>query len=159
MTAALSLRAAAPDDEPFLMRLLGQVRATEFALLPGELAGRLLAQQREAQRRSMSARPGGYEEIAIDPSGATVGRLATARDGDALQLVDVTIDAAHRGQGYGTELVRLTIERAAAQRLPVVLRVAHTNPAARRLYEREGFVEIDRDQIDAVLRREAPATS
>ncbi len=41
------------------MRLLGQVRATEFALLPGELAGRLLAQQREAQRRSMSARPAG----------------------------------------------------------------------------------------------------
>lgn len=157
MTARLALRAAEPSDEPFLTRLLAQVRATEFALLPAALADTLLAQQREAQRLSITGRPGGREEIAVDGTGTPVGRLATAHDGDGLRLVDLTIEATYRGRGLGTQLVRVVLDRAAADGLPVSLRVDHRNPAARRLYEREGFVEVGRDQLDAFLRRDPPA--
>lgn len=158
MTREASLRAASADDEPFLRGLLAQVRATEFALLPAALAADLLRQQREAQRVSLLARTDGREEIAVDAEGRPIGRLATAIDDDALRLVDLTVDAASRGRGVGTQLLRMVIERADAEQLAVVLRVEHRNPAARRLYEREGFVEVGRDQVDAFLRRE-PATS
>lgn len=157
MTARLSLRAAEPSDEPFLTRLLAQVRATEFALLPATLAATLLTQQREAQRLSITGRPAGREEIAVDDTGTPVGRLATAHDGDGLRLVDLTIEATYQGSGLGTQLVRLVLDRAAAEGMPVSLRVDHRNPAARRLYEREGFVEVGRDQLDAFLRRDPHA--
>lgn len=157
MTTGISLRPAELSDEPFLTQLLAQVRATEFALLPAALASTLLAQQREAQRLSIAGRPKGLEELVLDATGAPVGRLATARDDDALRLVDVTVEATHRGRGIGSQLVRLVVQRAAAEQLAVVLRVEHRNPAARRLYEREGFVEVGRDQVDATLRRGRPA--
>jgi ribosomal protein S18 acetylase RimI-like enzyme len=159
VTIGVSLRAAEPSDEPFLAQLLAQVRATEFGLLPAALAGTLLAQQREAQRLSIAGRPEGSEEIVVDETGIRVGRLATARDDDALRLVDVTVEAAHRGRGIGSHLVRLVLQRAATEQLAVILRVDHRNPAARRLYEREGFVEVGRDQLDAFLRRDVPAAS
>lgn len=159
MTDRVALRAATPADEPFLRDLLAQVRATEFALLPEQLAATLLTQQREAQRRSIAGRPRGREEIATNELGEPLGRLATARDDDGLRIVDVTVDAAHRGAGIGTQLIRLALRRAAEEALPVVLGVAHDNPAARRLYEREGFIEVGRDQIDAFLRRDPPTVS
>lgn len=159
MTGRVALRAATPADEAFLRGLLAQVRATELALLPEQLATTLLAQQREAQRRAIAGRPRGREEIAIDERGEPVGRLATARDDDGLRIVDVTVDAAHRGAGIGTQLIHIALRRAEEEQLPVILRVEHTNPAARRLYEREGFLEVGRDQIDAVLRRDPPTVS
>jgi ribosomal protein S18 acetylase RimI-like enzyme len=155
VTDRVALRAATPADEPFLRDLLAQVRATEFALLPATL----LTQQREAQRRSIAGRPRSREEIATNELGEPLGRLATARDDDGLRIVDVTVDAAHRGAGIGTQLIRIALQRAAEEALPVVLGVAHDNPAARRLYEREGFIEVGRDQIDAFLRHDPPTVS
>ena len=73
----------------------------------------------------------------------TAGALEVVRDDDALWLRRIELDPRLQGQGLGSAIVREIQELAREQGLRVVLDVFPHNPA-RRLYERLGFREVDR---------------
>jgi ribosomal protein S18 acetylase RimI-like enzyme len=57
-----------------------------------------------------------------------------------LYLAMIEVAPSHQGRGIGTELVRRLLERASAAGKAARLQVMKANPAARRLYERCGFL-------------------
>jgi ribosomal protein S18 acetylase RimI-like enzyme len=69
-----------------------------------------------------------------------VGMANLKLDGDGAQLFGMWVAPEARGRGVGELLVNALIERAGDR--PIVLCVAETAPAARRLYERLGFTPI-----------------
>jgi len=75
--------------------------------------------------------------IAFDDD-VPVGMAKLKVDGDAAQLLGMWVAPQSRGRGVGELLVRALVDR--AQDRPISLCVAETAPAARRLYERLGFV-------------------
>ena len=99
-------------------------------------------------------RPGDSGVVAVE-DGAAVG-AAWWRTFDAddagygyvapdVPEVSIGVQATHRGRGIGTALLRALVERAAAEgRRALSLSVEDGN-AARRLYERTGFVVVGRN--------------
>lgn len=75
-----------------------------------------------------------------------VGSLDVARDGDPLWLLRVELDPTVHGRGLGTAIVRDLQQEARDEGLRVVLDVFTHNPA-RRLYERLGFREVEREGL------------
>jgi len=74
-------------------------------------------------------------------AGVPAGRLYVHEAGDELCLVDILLDEAMRGQGYGSALLRRLQQEVREKALSAMsLQVLITNQAARRLYERLGFV-------------------
>jgi ribosomal protein S18 acetylase RimI-like enzyme len=88
----------------------------------------------------------------IEVDGDRAGRLRIVRAPDHWELAGIQLLPAHQGRGLGTHLIEefLTDARAAGVRAQV--RVETDNPAARRLYERLGFVELDRADGEIRLR-------
>jgi ribosomal protein S18 acetylase RimI-like enzyme len=62
-------------------------------------------------------------------------------DNACIYLGDIQIDRAYRGQGIGTQLIKMAIESAILANKPIRLRVLKGNPA-KDLYLRLGFREI-----------------
>lgn len=151
MTTGVAVRPATAADEPFLARLLAQAKALEFAHFPPALAPQLIAQQREAQRRALAA--SGGEQLVIDPQGTPLGRIVVQERAGAVHLVDLTIDADHRGAGIGRELVDLVVASAGASGRDVTLQVDPGNAIARRLYANAGFVAETGDPAAIQMRR------
>jgi ribosomal protein S18 acetylase RimI-like enzyme len=140
MPPAISLRPAAPADLPFLRELFADSRAADFGALPAQLREQLIDLQFETQRREYaSLRPDALDEI-VGLAGSAVGRIWTAREVDALHILDVTVSLRYRGRGIGTAVLDEVAARADTAGLAVHLHVWAANHAARRLYERCGFV-------------------
>lgn len=76
----------------------------------------------------------------VEMEGTAVGCLRVERRPDALFLSVIEIAPAYQGRGIGTSLIRSLMAEAAGRGQPVELQVLRANPAARRLYERLGFV-------------------
>ena len=80
----------------------------------------------------------------IVDDGRRVGHLwlGPAPDGSADAYIwDMEIGAKHRGKGYGTEALELVVGECRRAGVPRIrLSVFATNDAARRLYERMGFI-------------------
>lgn len=77
--------------------------------------------------------------------GAMVGYAVITQVIDEAHLLNITIVAERQGQGVGgrfLEWLAATLRAAGARRL--FLEVRPSNPAARRLYDRHGFIEIGR---------------
>jgi ribosomal protein S18 acetylase RimI-like enzyme len=81
--------------------------------------------------------PARFEIVQLD--GADAGMLAVEETDAEIWLDTIEIHPRFQSRGLGTELVRSLLDRAAAIGKPVTLRVLHTNPRARALYERLGF--------------------
>lgn len=87
--------------------------------------------------------------IVID--GEVAGTITLRPDGDALWLEMFYLDAEHQGRGTGTAVLRRVLAEAPAEqelRLQVLV-----GSAARRLYERHGFVAEHEDGVDIWMRR------
>jgi ribosomal protein S18 acetylase RimI-like enzyme len=82
-----------------------------------------------------------------------VGIVGTFVDDGRRWLISMWTDPRARRHGIGRRLVEAIV--AFAPNDEVYLKVRHANRAARALYERCGFVEIDRDDADATMRRSA----
>jgi ribosomal protein S18 acetylase RimI-like enzyme len=136
----LTQRDATPTDRAFLLALYTGTRAEEFAQLgwPPEMERAFMQLQFEAQRGDYERRYPGARCRVVELRGCPVGRLWTAREGDSLVVLDISIVADLRGQGIGTECLRGVQRQAAAAGLSVDLQVVVGNPA-QRLYERLGF--------------------
>ena len=137
---AITLRDALPADRAFLLALYTSTRADEFAQLgwPVEMERSFMQMQFEAQRGDYERKhPGALCQV-IELRRCPIGRLWVAQDKRCLTLLDISLIAALRGHGIGTDCLLRVQQRAAAARLDVELQVVPGNPA-QHLYERLGF--------------------
>jgi len=67
---------------------------------------------------------------------------------DGLYIQNISVDALARGEGIGTKLMNFVNEFALQNGYSSLwLDVAYNNPKAKKLYEREGFVEVSKHTI------------
>ena len=157
----LTQRDATPSDRAFLLALYASTRADEFAQLgwPPEMERAFMQLQFEAQRGDYERRHPGARCCVVELRGCPVGRLWTARDGDRVVVLDISIVADLRGQGIGTECLRGVQRQAATAGLAVDLQVVVGNPA-QRLYERLGFRAVGASEVrQAMTWRLGPAAT
>jgi ribosomal protein S18 acetylase RimI-like enzyme len=152
---AVMLRAATPDDEPFLRRLYATTRARELALVPwtDDQKTAFVEMQFAAQHRHYHEH---YHDTTFDvvileaeASGldaAPIGRLYVARWTSEIRIVDIAILPEFCNRGVGTRLLRELQDEARASAKPLRIHVEHFNPA-RRLYDRLGFQEIETNGV------------
>jgi ribosomal protein S18 acetylase RimI-like enzyme len=147
----VTFRTATAEDDEFLFRLYATTRDDIAALgWSAAQAEPLLRMQFNAQRASYAAAYPALEQNIIVVDGAAAGRLLVAETRDSLMLVDIALLPQFRSQGIGTECIRGLQQR----RRAVSLHVAKTNPRARALYERLGFVRTGSDAMYDAMRWE-----
>lgn len=153
------LRPATPADEPLLFEIYAASRADELAQVPwnDEQRRAFLTHQHLAQVASYRATFPDARYLVIElADGRPIGRLYRVRQAGEIHLIDLALLPEWRGRGVGTALLRDLLAEADGDGLDVSLYVELHNPAWR-LYERLGFVEVERGDVYALLRR-VPAT-
>jgi aminoglycoside 6'-N-acetyltransferase len=144
----LKLRPAAIDDLPLLQRwdrqshVMAATGDDDFFDWGAELPRQV--EWRELLIAEIDGRPIGFIQI-IDPATEETHYWGDAEPN--LRAIDIWIgEAADLGKGYGTQMMRLALDRCFAQ--PAVTAVLidplFSNVAARRFYERLGFVPVGR---------------
>ncbi len=137
-----SLRGLCDDDLPWLRDLYASTRAAEMATVSWpEIAKRsFLDQQFALQHRHYLAHFGDSDFLAIEQDGRPAGRYYLQRVAPDHLIVDISLFPHLRGQGVGAALIGQSQTEAAALGRGMRLHVSTSNPGARRLYERLGFV-------------------
>jgi ribosomal protein S18 acetylase RimI-like enzyme len=137
----LRRRQFAAEDEQFASELFASSRP-DLAALPAAVRESLVTIQFRAQRAEYAASypDAQHEVVVID--GVDVAALIVDHGSSEVRIVDITVHPAHREQGIGSALLGEEIARAASAGMAVALSVWSGNVAARRLYERLGFVVV-----------------
>jgi ribosomal protein S18 acetylase RimI-like enzyme len=141
--AGVSLRAAVDADRPFLERLYRSVRWEELASSGWSEEAKLafLASQFDFQQRHYAIALPGAEFYVVEAESRPIGRIYVDRTTSELHLAELSLLPQWRGRGVGGALVAMLQDEVRAGRATcVTLNVERTNPGARRLYERLGFV-------------------
>ena len=141
----VSLRPATTDDIDAITALKERVLRLELEALEGWDP----AHSRERVIAHFS--PEHTRMILVE--GAVAGTITLREDADALWLEMFYIDEAYQGRGIGTAVLRMVLADAPDDR-PLRLQVL-VGSAARRLYERHGFIAEDQDAVDIWMRRPA----
>jgi ribosomal protein S18 acetylase RimI-like enzyme len=155
---SFALRPEVEADAPFRLALFRASRGEAWNQLPlpADMLTRIMEQQFHAQTQGYRvAYPDARLEI-ITVDALPVGRLATHQGDDALYLIDIALIPERRGQGIGGTILRALKDQATAAGTPVILQVARDNPAAQRLYHRQGFVLTTANDTHLTLRWPAP---
>lgn len=154
------MRPAAADDEPLLRAVFAQ--SSREALLAGGLAEREVELLLESQHRAWVAQlrseypDAGHGVVEVD--GVPVGRIVVDRRPGEIRVVDVTLLAASRGLGIGSDVLRLLQAEAGASGQLLGLRVPRGG-AAERLCTRLGFREAVADETHVEMAWEAGVDS
>jgi ribosomal protein S18 acetylase RimI-like enzyme len=138
------MRLVAPADEPFVHHLYRTSRAGEFAAagLPPAVLETLLDQQYRAQAQGYAAQFPDAISLIILHRDEPVGRLILQIGDRSWRIVDIVLLGSARGRGIGSDLIEAVARTASGQGAQeLVLAVLSRNVAARRLYERLGFVQ------------------
>ena len=163
---ATRIRPFTPADDAFCRALFHEERAGQFAPLglSNAVLAAMLDQQFDTQRMAYASRFPGAESFIIAHAGADVGRLIVTVEptappspvGHTIHLIDITIAAAARGRGIGSDIVESLVRAGhAAGASRMTLMVLQSNHAARRLYERLGFVART-DSVHMLMIRDLP---
>lgn len=119
-------------------------RAEEFAAagLPPAALDALLEQQYRAQAQGYATQFPDAVFLIILHRDEPVGRLILQTGDQRWRIVDIVLLPAVCGQGIGSDIIEAVARAASAQGArELVLAVLFSNVAARRLYERLGFVQ------------------
>ena len=138
-----SLRWLRDADLPWLRDLYATTRAEEMASVPWPDAAKraFLDGQFDLQHRHYIAHYGDADFLAVERDGqGPVGRYYLWRTAPEHVLVDISLSPALRGAGLGGALIGQSQREAATFGRGMRLHVLETNPGARRLYERLGFI-------------------
>ncbi|HEY4145794.1 GNAT family N-acetyltransferase [Pinirhizobacter sp.] len=144
----MGLRCADTADLPFLRRLYAASRAPEFAGIPwpGETRQVFFDSQFDMQHRHYVTCYASADFLIVLRRGAPIGRLYLHQSGRELCIVDILLEQAFQGRGIGSALLHWAQASARERKLAALtLHVELRNEAARRLYERHGFVAGDVD--------------
>jgi GNAT superfamily N-acetyltransferase len=149
---SITFRPVGPDDEPFLLKVYGSMRAEELAAVPWTEAQReaFLRMQLNAQHHHYGQTfPDGQFLIILDDERA-VGRLYAARLKDQIRIIDITILPEERGRGRGTLILRDLMAEAARAKKPLRIYVESFNPSLK-LFERLGFSKIEEEGFHLLM--------
>jgi GNAT superfamily N-acetyltransferase len=152
----IGFRPEAPDDEPFLRRLIQSTIEEELgaSAWPEPMRTHLIGLQCSARNQAVRGRfPEGESRIILADS-AEAGWLYTAGLPEVVWLVEVMILPEHRGHGIGSAALRDVIDSAGARPLRLKVNVANTRAA--RLYERLGFRRAGGDEVQHLMERPVP---
>ena len=138
----LRLRHATSADLGWLCQLYATTRAEEMAQVPWpeELKRAFLADQFGLQHRHYLSHYPDCDFLVLDGEQGPLGRYYLQRDWQDHLLVDISLLPQARGQGIGRLLIEASQSEARRHRCGMLLHVLATNHAARRLYERLGFI-------------------
>jgi ribosomal protein S18 acetylase RimI-like enzyme len=136
----IGLRAATPQDEPFLHAVYASTRADELALVDWDdnQKAAFVQMQFSAQHQYYHEHFVGatYQVILCD--GAPAGRLYLGRWPEEIRIIDIALLPEYRNRGTGSFLLEQILTEAAQARKRVTIHVERNNPALR-LYTRLGF--------------------
>jgi ribosomal protein S18 acetylase RimI-like enzyme len=145
----ITLRAAVPEDEAFLLEVYACTRAQELASVPWDDDQRksFLAMQFVAQDSHYRAQfpDASYSVILRDD--LPVGRLYVLREKSDIRILDITVVPEYRNEGIGSMLLRDLLDEAALAGKRVLIYVETFNPSLR-LFERLGFTTIAEEGIN-----------
>ncbi|AIY41592.1 Acetyltransferase [Collimonas arenae] len=138
----VSLHACATSDIGFLRDLYHQLRSDELAQVPWPRAHKIafLDSQFTLQHKHYLSHFKNADFLRIDANGQPIGRIYLSRQAPEFLIVDISLLPAWRGNGIGSALIRHIQILAEGVGSCVNLHVDERNAAARRLYERLGFV-------------------
>ena len=133
----MDLRPATPDDAPRLLALRAEPGAARWLAVRDEDEAALRAEL--AQASELGGR------LVVEQDSVVAGVLAwrvTNRRSRIADLFDVVVAGEHRGRGLATRAVRAAARRLVAEHgiHRVQLETFTANTAARRAFERAGFV-------------------
>lgn len=137
-----SLRAARDADLPWLRELYASTRAEEMAMLPWPDAMKraFTDQQFFLQHQHYIQHYPATDFMILEHGPVRVGRYYLQRLAQDYLVVDISLLPEKRQAGIGSVLLSATQETAQSEGAGVLLHVSRTNPRARRLYEKLGFV-------------------
>jgi RimJ/RimL family protein N-acetyltransferase len=165
------LRPVVAQDAPLLLRIYADTRADELALTDWDESRReqFVRMQFDAQNAHYTRHfPGSSHHIIVlrdfretseigPDSGRDIGRLWLDERDDALHILDISLVTDARGKGIATRMLRDLAQRAHGGGRRLSIFVEWPN-AARRLYERLGFVAVGQAQgIHQLMTWPAPA--
>ncbi|HEX7027722.1 MAG TPA: GNAT family N-acetyltransferase [Gammaproteobacteria bacterium] len=136
----LKLRKAKQRDRAFMQQLFNSTRE-HLRLLPltGPQIEALFAQQYQLQQTYYAGQWPDASTLIIQLGSNAIGKIIIDENQTALHIIDIALEPAMRGKGYGTALLR-AIQAAAQKRgLPVRLSVDRQNRQAKKLYLALGF--------------------
>ena len=139
------LRAVAPVDEDFLLRVYASSRADELKLVPWDEEQKLafVRSQFGAQYAQYNERFPDADYNIIVYRGRPAGRIWIGRTPEQIRLLDITILPEFQNQGVGATLLKSLLSESEERGLPLRHMVFKLNTAALRFYERFGFTQID----------------
>ncbi|MGW6708269.1 GNAT family N-acetyltransferase [Streptomyces sp. NPDC054956] len=139
-----TLRSAATTD----IEVIAELRATVMRADLERLGRYDEHHVRQRLRDSFST-----QHTSIIMTGRELAGCVTVRPAEGRQWLEhFYLDPAHQGRGLGSAVLRAVLERTDAQDMTVGLNVLQGS-AARRLYERHGFLVEDEDPIDVFMVR------
>lgn len=140
----ITVRSESAEDIDFSASLYALTRETELAAVDWPDA-----QKREFCRLQFDAQHAHYRQhypkalfLIIERDEVPVGRVYFEQTGKELRLMEITLAVASRNSGIGGAISSALLEHAHSSGIPMGLHVESFNPA-RRLYERQGFREIE----------------
>lgn len=137
-----SLRPCTAADLGFLRDLYHLLRADELAQVPWPAAQKaaFLDSQFALQHKHYLTHYSAADFLVIEAEGQPAGRLYLSRQAPEYLIVDISLLPPWRNSGVGSALIRHAQALAAHEGATLNLHVEQRNHAARRLYERLGFV-------------------
>jgi ribosomal protein S18 acetylase RimI-like enzyme len=154
----VTFRSETTDDIEFLAHLYALTRADELTAVdwPEATKQAFCRQQFTAQRTHYLNHYPGAQLLIIQRGVEPVGRVYFEQTAHELRLMEITLVPAARNLGIGGAVGRALQRRAHEAGLPITLHVEPFNPA-RRLYERQGFREVETRGLYLYMVSEPPA--
>ena len=159
----VAVRAATPDDEPFLWEMLYEAVHWGPEEGPKPPPGELLSEPKLARYLAGWGREGDLAVIAHAEGGGRVGAAwyrLFPKDEPGYGFVDgrtpelaIAVSGVHRGGGVGGALLAALTGAARVRGFRALsLSVQKNNPGATRLYERNGFVQVRDGGGDRIMK-------
>lgn len=137
----LSLRPALPDDSGFLEALYSSTR-DDLRQINAEsgFIEELIKMQYALQQHGNAVNYPNAAQLVVERLGERIGRVIVDFGRDEVTILGIAVITVARGNGYGAGLLRGLQQSATQLELPLALEVMHSNPKAKQLYLRLGFV-------------------
>jgi ribosomal protein S18 acetylase RimI-like enzyme len=114
---------------------------TQCAAMGGYITQQFGTTERE-QREYFDEHIRAEDQAVVSMGGRQAGFVSVRFEGSHLYLADLVLEPRHQGVGIGSELLFRLHANATQLGLPVRLQVLHSNPRARELYERMGYLHV-----------------
>ncbi len=148
------LRPAEGADEELLFAVYASTRRDEVTAFGWDEAQQeeFLRMQYNTQRAAYRVQSPHAEYSVITVNGMPAGRMIVDRSGANISLTDIAVLPGFRGKGIASHLIGELQNEATGTARGIVLHVDKVNVAARRLYEKMGFVAAAETELTIEMR-------